>query len=169
MPPVSPVGTPPLTPRERGTAILAARGLTNREIADRLVISVRTVDNHLHHTSTKLGIDGRDELAPILLVESDLAPTVAGGSWWDPLGSGGPRRARPRNGRSGMPILLVWGEHDRVFRPVDREAEIGWWRDYCPCEVSAWTQPDTGHELQIHRSMPALTRTIVGWLRARGL
>jgi DNA-binding CsgD family transcriptional regulator len=36
--------------------------LSNREIADRLGIAVRTVDNHLHQAYSKLGIGGRGEL-----------------------------------------------------------------------------------------------------------
>ncbi len=59
----------PLTRREREVATLAARGLSNREIAERLVISVRTVDNHLHRTYSKLGLSGRKELRPILAPE----------------------------------------------------------------------------------------------------
>lgn len=49
-------------------ATLAARRLSNREIADRLVVSLRTVDSHLHHSYMKLGIQDRDALAAILLV-----------------------------------------------------------------------------------------------------
>lgn len=52
----------PLTQRERLVATLAARGLTNSEIAERLVISVRTVGNHLHSVYAKLGMSGREEL-----------------------------------------------------------------------------------------------------------
>lgn len=55
----------PLTRREREIATLASRGLTNREIAERLVLSMRTVDNHLHSVYTKLGVSGRDELGVI--------------------------------------------------------------------------------------------------------
>ncbi len=57
----------PLTRREREVATLAARGLTNRQIASLLVASVRTIDNHLHHAYEKLGIGGRDELSSLLL------------------------------------------------------------------------------------------------------
>jgi ATP/maltotriose-dependent transcriptional regulator MalT len=57
----------PLTRRELEIATLAAHGLTNRQIAERLVVSVRTVDNHLHNAFAKLGITHRDELAPIVL------------------------------------------------------------------------------------------------------
>ena len=52
----------PLTRREREVAALAARGLTNQEIAERLVVSVRTVGNHLHSAYAKLEVTGRDEL-----------------------------------------------------------------------------------------------------------
>ena len=57
----------PLTRREREVATLAARGLTNRQIASLLVASVRTIDNHLHHAYEKLGIGGRNELSSLLL------------------------------------------------------------------------------------------------------
>ncbi|SES19205.1 DNA-binding response regulator, NarL/FixJ family, contains REC and HTH domains [Lentzea xinjiangensis] len=56
----------PLTRREREIAVLAARGLTNKEIAEALVISVRTVDNHLSNAYAKLGIAARAELAEAL-------------------------------------------------------------------------------------------------------
>jgi hypothetical protein len=42
---------------------LAAAGLSNRAIAERLVVSVRTVDNHLQHVFDKLGIRSRQELS----------------------------------------------------------------------------------------------------------
>ena len=54
-----------LTPRETEISRLVAMGLGNREIADRLVISVRTVENILHHVYEKLAIPGRHELASI--------------------------------------------------------------------------------------------------------
>jgi DNA-binding CsgD family transcriptional regulator len=60
----------PLTRREEEIATLAARGLSNREIAERLVVSVRTVDNHLHRAYAKLGVGGRGDLASILLASS---------------------------------------------------------------------------------------------------
>jgi DNA-binding CsgD family transcriptional regulator len=60
----------PLTRRELEIVTLAARGLTNREIAERLVVSVRTVDNHLHNAYAKLGVEHRDELAAIVLRDS---------------------------------------------------------------------------------------------------
>jgi DNA-binding NarL/FixJ family response regulator len=56
----------PLTMREREIANLAAAGLSNREIAQRLVVSVRTVEGHLYRASAKLGIATRDELAALL-------------------------------------------------------------------------------------------------------
>ncbi len=55
-----------LSRREREIALLAASGSTSREIADRLYLSVRTVDNHLQRAYTKLGVTGRSELADTL-------------------------------------------------------------------------------------------------------
>jgi DNA-binding NarL/FixJ family response regulator len=51
----------PLTPREREIATLAAQGLSSNEIAARLFLSPRTVNNHLQSTYSKLGIRGRHE------------------------------------------------------------------------------------------------------------
>jgi DNA-binding CsgD family transcriptional regulator len=48
---------------ERDIAVLAADGLTSREIAARLDVSVRTVDNLLQRVYTKLGVNRRSELA----------------------------------------------------------------------------------------------------------
>jgi DNA-binding CsgD family transcriptional regulator len=59
-------GAEPLTRREREVAGLAAAGASSREIAARLVLSVRTVDNHLQNVYGKLGVTSRDELARIL-------------------------------------------------------------------------------------------------------
>ena len=55
-----------LTDREREVAELAARGLTNREIADRLYVSVRTITTHLYRVYAKLGINERDQLGLLL-------------------------------------------------------------------------------------------------------
>jgi DNA-binding CsgD family transcriptional regulator len=55
-----------LTPREREIAGLAARGLTSRDIADRLFISARTVDNALQQVYGKLGLSKRSELRSAL-------------------------------------------------------------------------------------------------------
>jgi predicted ATPase/DNA-binding CsgD family transcriptional regulator len=48
-----------LTRREREVAVLLAEGLTNREIADRLVISLRTAETHVDHILGKLGLTSR--------------------------------------------------------------------------------------------------------------
>jgi DNA-binding CsgD family transcriptional regulator len=55
-----------LTPREREIAVLAGQGLSNSEIAQRLVVSVRTVESHLYAAYGKLGISDRAELRVLL-------------------------------------------------------------------------------------------------------
>jgi DNA-binding CsgD family transcriptional regulator len=55
-----------LTPSERSVAELAAAGRTNREIADQLVLSVRTVESHLAAAYRKLGVRSRVELVTAL-------------------------------------------------------------------------------------------------------
>ena len=56
------VATVPLTAREHEVALLATGGLTSHEIANRLVLSTRTVDTHLARVYRKLGITGREQL-----------------------------------------------------------------------------------------------------------
>ncbi|MCG2800097.1 MAG: helix-turn-helix transcriptional regulator [Cellulomonas sp.] len=55
-----------LTAREVEVARLIASGLTNREVAQRLVVSERTVDNHLYRIFRKLGVSSRDQIGPLL-------------------------------------------------------------------------------------------------------
>jgi DNA-binding CsgD family transcriptional regulator len=70
-----------LTRREKEVAMLAVRGLSSQEIADRLCIAVRTVDTHLARVYYKLGISGRSQLAETLAAtsEADVPPGVAAG------------------------------------------------------------------------------------------
>ena len=52
-----------LSPREEEVAALVAEGLTNPQIAERLVISTRTAQNHVQHILTKLGFSSRSQIA----------------------------------------------------------------------------------------------------------
>jgi predicted ATPase/DNA-binding CsgD family transcriptional regulator len=65
----SAVGQPessPLTRREQQVAALIAEGLTNKEIAARLVISQRTAEAHVEHILTKLGFTCRAQIAAMI-------------------------------------------------------------------------------------------------------
>jgi DNA-binding CsgD family transcriptional regulator len=76
---VGPTSTPTpapldlLTKAESRVAAAVSRGLTNRDAADSLFISPRTVDAHLQHIYRKLGVGSRTELA--LLLNGATAPS----------------------------------------------------------------------------------------------
>jgi len=61
----SPTGDPvgPLTPRQQEVAVLVGQGLTNRQIAERLVITERAVAAHVEHILDKLGVGSRAQIA----------------------------------------------------------------------------------------------------------
>jgi non-specific serine/threonine protein kinase len=62
----------PLTRREKEIARLVAEGLGNREIAERLYLSKRTVDSHMEHIFAKLGFSSRTQLANWILEHPTL-------------------------------------------------------------------------------------------------
>jgi DNA-binding NarL/FixJ family response regulator len=57
--PIEPAGHPGLTERERGILELIGEGISNQEIAERLVLSPRTVERHVSNIYVKLGLEGR--------------------------------------------------------------------------------------------------------------
>ncbi|MGA9492630.1 MAG: helix-turn-helix transcriptional regulator, partial [Mycobacterium sp.] len=56
----------PLSPREREIAGFVAQGLSNRDIADRLVVSTRTVEGHIYRACIKLDVTDREGLALVI-------------------------------------------------------------------------------------------------------
>ncbi|MDT5067435.1 MAG: hypothetical protein QOK02_3590 [Mycobacterium sp.] len=62
----SPASPQPLTPRQREVAELVAAGLSDKEIADRLITSVRTVEGHLLRARQRVGATSRGDLARIM-------------------------------------------------------------------------------------------------------
>jgi pimeloyl-ACP methyl ester carboxylesterase/DNA-binding CsgD family transcriptional regulator len=64
-PPRPALGWPSLTEAELTVVRLAAEGLTNAQIADRLFLSRYTVETHLKHVFAKLGVESRAELAAL--------------------------------------------------------------------------------------------------------
>ncbi|HEY8526156.1 MAG TPA: LuxR C-terminal-related transcriptional regulator [Acidimicrobiales bacterium] len=63
---LGPAAVDQLSVREREIAELAATGVVRRQIAERLVISPRTVDSHLQRIYAKLGVTNRESLAAVL-------------------------------------------------------------------------------------------------------
>jgi DNA-binding CsgD family transcriptional regulator len=56
----------PLTDREREIVLLIGQGLTNREVAERLTLSTRTIEGHIYRAMSKTGTTSREELAALL-------------------------------------------------------------------------------------------------------
>jgi len=56
----------PLTDREEEIVMLLGEGLSNRAVAERLTLSVRTVESHIYRAMLKTGTTSRDELAALL-------------------------------------------------------------------------------------------------------
>ena len=56
----------PLSAREREVAYFAAEGASNKELADRLSLSTRTIENHMSSVFSKLGVLNRLELKAVI-------------------------------------------------------------------------------------------------------
>jgi DNA-binding CsgD family transcriptional regulator len=69
-------GVESLTPSELRIVRLAADGRTNREIAHELYVTLKTVEGHLSRAYTKLGVEGRGQLAGVLAAEKTRVPTL---------------------------------------------------------------------------------------------
>jgi len=64
----------PLTPRQADVAQLVAQGLTNAQIAHRLHLSERTIENHIYGALTRLGLHSRVQLATWTTSASSATP-----------------------------------------------------------------------------------------------
>jgi ATP/maltotriose-dependent transcriptional regulator MalT len=67
----------PFSDRERQVALLVVAGLSNRQIADQLFVSVRTVEGHLYRLFTKLGINNRDQLIHLIGRQPSVRSTLS--------------------------------------------------------------------------------------------
>ena len=62
----------PFTRREHEIATLLSRGLSNRDIAEAMSLSIRTVEGHIYQASTKAGVTSRTELSDLVTQFNDL-------------------------------------------------------------------------------------------------
>jgi class 3 adenylate cyclase/DNA-binding CsgD family transcriptional regulator len=67
----------PLSPREREVALLVARGLTNRQIAEELVVTEATAAKHIENILNKLGFSSRAQIASWVIEQRLVAPGSA--------------------------------------------------------------------------------------------
>ena len=94
------LGAAPLTAREREIACLAADGHTAQAIAQRLVISLRTVETHLAHVYAKLAVSGRREM--------ERRAEELGSAGPDEGAPPGRRHRCPTTGRGPRPSRAMW-------------------------------------------------------------
>ena len=64
-----------LTTREVEVLRLLARGLSNKQIAERLVVARKTVDNHVEHIYAKLGVSNRARASLFAVRHGIITPT----------------------------------------------------------------------------------------------
>ena len=107
-----------LTPREAEVLALVARGLTNREIAAELVISVKTASVHVSHILRKLDAPNRLEAAAIAHPQQDAAGDLSSGGRGRP---GETPTAALAPAASRLAGSLWWGAQ-RQQRPATRRA-----------------------------------------------
>jgi two-component system response regulator NreC len=72
--------TPELTERELEVLRLIARGHTNREVAERLFLSVRTIESHRARIQRKLGRSSRSDLVEYVVERGLVQPSELGGT-----------------------------------------------------------------------------------------
>ena len=73
----TPIGVESLTPSERRVAEMAANGMTNRQIAQSLFLTVKTIETHLAATYDKLGIRSRQRLPDALGTRAEAVAPLA--------------------------------------------------------------------------------------------
>ena len=115
------MGTGPakLSRRELEIARLVAEGLTNREIAQRLFLSERTVDGHLEHVREKLGFNTRAQIATWVAREADAPPAAPPVAQPSPAGVRGRARISKRWWLALSAVALVAVEALVVLQVIE--------------------------------------------------
>jgi DNA-binding CsgD family transcriptional regulator len=103
--PSGPADRRSLTPREREVAELVAAGLSNRQIAERLVISERTAEAHVEHIRAKLDCRSRAQVAAWFV--KTTRPANGGGPVLDAQPTEQPAKAGIERGRSRLGLAAA--------------------------------------------------------------
>jgi len=129
-----------LTPQELQIARLAASGMTNKQIAERLFLSPRTVGGHLYQIFPKLGITTRAGLRDALdAAAGSSLPRVSGGG-----GGALPRPAgRPRDSRPGVRSPRPRAHRRAAGVPAARRGAAPWASRALPAPARAGTRART--------------------------
>ena len=149
-------GLSALTPQQREIIELAAQGLSNREIAQRLVLSPRTVASHLHRSFPKLGVSGRRQLHALVAAASNAGLT-------DDLAGLDSRMLRPSGRRCGLrqaPCPAATASARGCCRARKRRHPSAWPRRAATPGGRVWSSSGTMYQLGVvrHAAPGALCR-----------
>jgi DNA-binding CsgD family transcriptional regulator len=146
--PASDVGR--LSPAEHRVAVVVADGCTNQEAADRLFLSVKTVDFHLQNIYRKLGLRSRTELAVAMhRAEHDAAPSREPAgllTWWAGVSDQAADPAAPRSAWTSWDLVGPGlGDQPRsVLAHIDDQPPVPGLDD--ADDADAYVEPPAGAE-----------------------
>jgi pimeloyl-ACP methyl ester carboxylesterase len=70
---------------------------------------------------------------------------------------------------ASIPVLLTSGEQDSTDPPSSANADYGYYKAHCGCDVTERLLPNTAHLFMVHKSLPGWVDYVVSWLKSRGI
>jgi DNA-binding CsgD family transcriptional regulator len=115
-----------LTPRETEIMLLVAGGLQSKEIAQRLCISPKTVDNHIDTVRMKVGAQSRREAARLVMLPPEPFPrvpeAVAIAPESDRSGAAGEEASETASNLGLLPVPAA----NRTYNDLPWQARLAW-------------------------------------------